>query len=320
MNAVNRQPSPPNASAERAFAYLDGELDAEEHSAFEADAKRDPALAAELAAARAFLRAMGTLRELSPSPDFAVRTMARFRLPASPWARFWSWMAGSDHGVARNPLAALVEGELSRRQAAWMTAYVASDPKAAASLAAWKRLHQRLERLPALEPAPGFPFRVMARVPAARVRAPAARSLAGRSWAAAVADWTTKALPRRQERLAAASGVAFGPVAAVAAVAWVVFSNPMVTFSVVAAFATAKVAAVFGLAGAFVGDLATSTARSWTAGLWNSGSQGLLDGATAAAPTVAAGLAAFAALSLASAWVLYKNVKVWGTERLHAPA
>lgn len=326
MNAVNGRPNSPHALAERdalgqrAFAYLDGELGADERSAFEAEAKRNPDLAAELAAARAFFRAMSTLGELSPSPDFAVRTMARLRLPASPWARFWSWMSGSDSVVVRNPLAALAAGELSRRQAAWVAAYVASEPEAAASLAAWRRLHQRLERLPALEPAAGFPSRVMARLPSARVRALGAGTRRSRSWAAAVAGWAAKMLPRRQERLAAVSGVAFGPFAVVAAVAWAVFSNPLVTFSDVAAFATAKIAAVSGAAGAFVADLAVSTARSWSPDLWNSGSQGLLEGATASAPAVAGGLAAFAALSLASAWVLYKNVKVSGTEGFHAPA
>lgn len=330
MNAVNGRPNSPHALAERdtlaerAFAYLDGELGAEERSAFEAEARRNPDLAAELAAARAFFRALGTLGELSPSPDFAVRTMARLRLPASPWARFWSWMSGSDSVVVRNPLAALAAGELSRRQAAWVAAYVASEPEAAASLAAWRRLHRRLERLPALEPAAGFPLRVMARVPSARVRALEAGARAGarrsRSRAAAVAGWAAKMLPRRQERLAAVSGVAFGPFAVVAAVAWAVFSNPLVTFSDVAAFATAKITAVSGAAGAFVADLAVSTARSWSPELWNSGSQGLLEGATASAPAVAGGLAAFAALSLASAWVLYKNVKVSGTEGFHAPA
>lgn len=326
MNAVNGRPNSPNALAERdalaemAFAYLDGELGAEERSAFEADAKRNPDLAAELAAARTFFQALDTLGELSPSPDFAVRTMARLRLPASAWARFWSWMSGSDSVVVRNPLAALVAGELSRRQAAWVAAYTASEPEAAASLAAWRRLHRRLERLPALEPAAGFPLRVMARVPSARARALEAGAHGSRSRAAAVAGWAAKMLPRRQERLAAVSGVAFGPFAVVAAVAWAVFSNPLVTFSDVAAFATAKIAAGSEAAGAFVADLAVSTARSWSPDLWNSGSQGLLEGATASAPAVAGGLAAFAALTLASAWVLYKNVKVSGTEGFRAPA
>lgn len=326
MNAVNGRPNSPNALAERdalaerAFAYLDGELGAEERSAFEADAKRNPDLAAELAAARAFFQALDTLGELSPSPDFAVRTMARLRLPASGWARFWSWMSGSDSVVVRNPLAALVAGELSRRQAAWVAAYAASEPEAAASLAAWRRLHRRLERLPALEPAAGFPLRVMARVPSPHARVLGAGAHGSRSRTAAVAGWAAKMLPRRQERLAAVSGVAFGPFAVVAAVAWVVFSNPLVTFSDVAAFATAKIAAVSGALGTFVADLAVSTARSWSPELWNSGSGGLLEGATASAPAVAAGLAAFAALSLASAWVLYKNVKVSGTEGFHAPA
>ena len=302
MNATKGKQEPPRATTQRIFAYLDGELAASQQAAFEAEAARDPVLAADVSKAQAVFQALATLDDLSPATDFSVRTMARLHLRPSPWARLWGWVAGAGHTVVRNPLAALVEGDLSRRHANAVAAFAASDPDAAVSLASWKRLLERLESLPVLAPGPALPVRVMAQVPVAQ--APRRRS----GTAALFAEWARKLLPRPQERLAAASGAVFGPAAVVASVFWVVFSNPLVRASDVVGFVAAKIGtAVAGLAGAFFGGMALG---GW--GFWQE--------ATVSAPAVATGLAAFGALAVASGWVLYKNVKVSVTEERYAPA
>lgn len=324
MNAVEGpqgtlgREGPPAAMPERVFAYLDGELTPPQRAAFEADVARDPALAASLSGGQALFDALNALEELSPAPDFAVRAMARLHLRPSLWGRLWGWAAGTGPATVRNPLAALVDGDLPRRQAGAIAAFTASNPEAAAALAGWKSLHERLDRLPALAPGANLPLRVMARLPVAHAHALPRRSRT----VAFLAERAHKLLPRPQERLAAASGAAFGPAVVVASLLWVVFRNPLVTMSDVAGFVAAKAgAAATGIASAFFSALGTGTAQgAWEAESWGSGAWGFWREATASVPAVATGLAAFAALSVAAGWVLYRNARVSAMETRYAPA
>ncbi len=309
---------PGGAALKRIFAYLDGELSPGQRAAFEADVARDSAMAADLASAQALFDSLNGLEKLSPAPDFAVRAMARLQLRPSLWARLWGWVAGTGPPVVHNPLAALIDGGLPRRQASAIAAFARSNAEATEALARWKSLHERLDRLPALAPGATLPLRVMAQLPVARALPRRSRT------AAFLAERARQLLPRPQERLAAVSGAAFGPAAVVASLAWVVFRNPLVTTSDVAGFVADKAgAAATGIAGTFIGGLGDNTAQdAWGAGSWGSGAWGFWQEATASAPAVAAGLVVFAALSVASAWVLYRNarVRVSAMERRYAPA
>ena len=286
------------------FSYLDGELGAGERAAFEDEISRDPGLAAEVQAFRSLMTTLDELADFSPSPDFKARVIASLRTRASARARLWSWLASSVYPTVPNVFAALLDEGLSVRQARTLSAFVARDPDAAAALASWKHLYEQLDGLPAFVPADGFGERVMARVAASRAPVRSRAPLASR-----IRGW----LPRRRERLAAASGIAFGPTAAFAVTAYMVFSNPLVTASNVASFAWGKgTAALSGLGQALFGSAATSPATGRVFGL--------LDGVAAPAPSVAAVLLLLGGLTLVSAWILYKNVvKVSALEGRHAP-
>ena len=251
----------------------------------------DPALAAHV---DAVLRA---LPHFAPAPDFQVRVLAQLRIRKFAWTRLRAWLTGTGCTVP-DPFGALLEGGLSRRQARALAAFVAVDPEASAAVADRKRLTERLGHVPSLGPRLGFADRVMARVPATPL--PLRRRALARARAQAA-----KLLPGRKERLAAACGVAFGPVAAFG-VAFAVLSDPLAAVANVAGFAWAKVGTVVpGLAGASAGALEDAAA----------GSGGLV----AAAPVVVAGLAAFAVLAALSGWILYRNlVKVVALEQQHA--
>lgn len=249
----------------------------------------DPALAAHVDAA---LRA---LPQFAPARDFQVRVLAQLRIRKFAWTRFRAWLTGSSCAVP-DPFGALLEGSLSRRQARALAAFVAVDPGAGAAVADRMRLAERLGHVPSLGPRLGFADRVMARVPVAPL--PFRRRALARARAQAA-----KLLPGRKERLAAACGLALGPVA-LFGIAVAVLSDPLVAVANVAGFAWTKVGALApGLAGASVGALEDVAAGG---------------GIGVAAPVVVTGLVVFAGLAVLSGWILYRNlVKAVAMEQQH---
>lgn len=252
------------------------------------DPEREGALAARV---DALLR---PLPRLAPASDFQARILARLRIRQSAWARLYGQLTGSRYDIP-DAFDALLEGELSRRQVRALAAFVAADPEAGAALADRKRLAERLARVPSLGPRLGFADRVMARVSAAQ--SPLRRRILARLRMRAA-----QLLPGRRERLAAVFGVAFGPAAAFGA-AYAVLSDPLATVAGTAGFAWAKVGTVL------------PPFAQFTVG----GAEDIVAAATA--PVVAAGLMAFAAISVLSGWILYRNlVKVVAPEQRHVPA
>ena len=252
------------------------------------DPQREEALATRV---DALVRA---LPRLAPASDFQARVLAHMRIRNLAWMRLHGQPTGSRRSIL-DPFDALLEGELSRRQARALAAFVAVDPEAGVALAERRRLAERLARVPSLGPRLGFADRVMARV---SVAPPSLR----RRLLARVRARATTLLPGRKERLAAVFGAAFGPAAAFGA-AYAVLSDPLATVAGTAGFALAK-----------VGTVLPPVARA-AAG----GAEGIV--ATAAAPVVAIGLTAFAVLAVLSGWILYRNlVKVVAPEQRHVPA
>ena len=273
----------------RLFAYLDGELSPVDRSALEAEAAADPALRAELRAFRSIFASMKDLESPAPPPDLEVSVIAALQTRPTPLHRLWGWFTGSLHGrPPGGPFDAILDGRLTTRQAAALSSLAARDAEAARVLAGWRRLGHELSRLPEFAPAHGFADRVMARVTVPE--APPSRTRA--------TVWIRGLWPRRQERLAAASGIAFGPTAAVAGTAYLLFANnPLVTLSNLGSFLWDKGREAF---------LGVSQSL-FDAGLGIPAAPGGLAG-MASTPAILASLLLVGGLTLVSAWILYRNI------------
>ena len=303
----HRQMTEPDDRVLRLFAYLDGELDREARKALEAELAGSSALSGELARCRALYAALDGLQGFAPSPDFKARVMAAISAPAPLWIRARDWLFGAPGatGFGPNPFAATHESGLTARQARALAAFVASDPEAGVAAREWRSLMDRLDSVPHLAPSQGFGDRVMARLAAETVAQaePSRVTLAQR---------LNRLWPRRRERLAAISGVAFGPTAVVAATAYMILSNPLVTPSNLLSFLWAKGSTVV-----------VSLAETLFGGALESGAVGgvyaFLTGIPLSGATLALGLAAFGGLTALSGWILYRNViKVTSMDRHYA--
>ena len=301
MKRTDRKTRALDSWTRRMFSYLDGELGPAERTLFERRTAADPALSARTEAFRSLLSTLDELAAFAPSRDFAVRVMASLHTRRSLRTRIFAWLGGSTVPAAPNVLTDLLDEGLSQGQARTLAAFLARDPEAAAALAAWKRLCHRLDHLAGFAPSPGFADRVMAHVEVA----PASARRRGAS-----ARWLRALWPRRGNRLAAASGIAFGPTALVGVTAYMLVSdNPLVTASNVASFVWTKLsAAMSGLVEAAFSSPSGSAL-------------GFLDVLATPAPVLVAGLILFGGLTLVSGWVLYKNVvKVSELKSRYVPA
>lgn len=300
MKRNHRTTNQPNPEARRLFSYLDGELRSDERQSFEREIARDPGLQAEVRACRALFAALQDIRPHMPARDLKARIIASLHIRPSRLGRLRAWLAGGADRSVANVFDALHDGTLSTRHARALKPLVARDPETAAALAGWGRLHRELGRLPALAPATGFADRVMARVHVpenARTGTRVRHLLAG-LW------------PHRQERLAAASGVAFGPTAAVVATGYMLFANnPLVTLSNLAGFLWSQgIAALPDALGGILGSGAGIFPDAVPAGL------------AGAAPLFVGGLVLLTTLTALSGWILYRHVaKTTGLERRHVP-
>lgn len=299
MTKIDRKAGALDPETRRIFSYLEGELRSSEVVEFEREIAGNPELKAEVRGFRSVLAALDQLALFAPSPDFRVRVLLALYAGRSWRARARAWLGGGSFAIVPNALTSLLDEGLPARRARALSAFVARDPEAAGALAAWKRLHDELDRLPAYAPTAGFRDRVMARVdavPAASVRQRGFAQRIKRAWA------------RPADRLAAASGIAFGPTTAVLATAYMLFSNnPLVTASNVASFLWTKTAdALSGLINGGFGNALGSVF-------------GLLDGVGPPGPAIAFSVLLFACLTLVSAWVLYRNIKVPVSERRYVP-
>ena len=300
---------------ERMFSYLDGTLSAVERDAYVAELAADPALAGEVERHRALLATLDEMAAHAPSSDFRVRVLAFLNTPESWWARLRRKLAGTPTPVS-NVLAAFLDEGLTPRQASALSEFVARDPEAAVALAGWERLFDELGTLPAFEPSEGFVDRVMARVDVhgqqRAARSEVARAdgwrlagvpvlpAAGRWWELATA-WVGARWPTPRDRFAATSGMAVGPVAVFLVTLHMLSANPLLTTSNVASFLRTRV-------GGAASRLADAVSGNPTADYAMGRVSGFLDTWTLSGSNLAAGLILFGALTLLSAWILYRNV------------
>ncbi len=321
---THRKDPAPGARAKRIFSYLDDEMSDGERAAFEGRLGTDPLLAAEVESHRVLLAALDEMAVFSPSPDFRMRVLASLAVRESWWVRI-GHRVRSAASPAPNLFTALLDEGLAPRQARALMAFVERDRAAAATLENWRRLFRALESLPALDPSEGFADRVMARVgtlerqrssrPAVvRVGAGIALPPFAARHLARAREWTGRRWPTPHERFAVTSGMAVGPVAAFLVTLHMLSGNPLLTASNVASFVQARTGATLArLSDAVFAGPPANSAMGRIAGI--------LDGWVPSGPATSAGLAVFGVLTLASAWVLYRNViKVSRSEIHNVPA
>lgn len=312
---TDRKNPAPDRRTERMFSYLDGRLSADERGAYEAELAAHPALAREVESHRALLATLDEMAAYAPSSDFRVRVLAFLNTPESWWVRLRRKLVGTPPPMS-NVFAAFLDEGLTARQARALAAFVARDREAAAALAGWERLFGKLGTLPGFEPSEGFADRVMARLSVqaqqqgarpevARAGSRRLASIAGlpavaRYWELATA-WIDARWPTPRDRFAVTSGMAVGPVAVFFVTFHMLSGNPLLTTSNVASFLRTRV-------GGAASQLADAVSGNPTATYAMGRVSGLLDTWTLSGPTLAAGLILFGALTLLSAWILYRNV------------
>ena len=312
---TGRKTPAPDPRTERMFSYLDDKLSAVERDAYEAELAADPERASEVEGQRALLDTLDEMAAYAPSNDFRVRVLASLNAPESWWERLWRRVGGAPRPLP-NVFAAFLDEGLTARQARALTEFVARDAEAADALKGWKRLFGALESLPGFQPAEGFADGVMARLgaieeqraeqlkvaPARRRRWPVIGVLpaAVRGWELAAA-WIDARWPTPRDRFAATSGMAVGPVAAFLVTLHMLSGNPLLTTANVANFVRTRV----GGAVSRLGDIVSGHPLANSA---MGRVSGLMDTWTLTSTALVTGLIVCGALTLLSAWILYRNV------------
>lgn len=321
-------------SAERIQALLDGGLPQGERRRAEEHLASCGACASEAERWSTVFRELDELPRLVPLEGFRARVMGSVRIPEgrSVLARLKDRVAGllpsgRDAHVPTQGLQELAEGALPRRIRDRFQSHVDGCGACARELAGWRRmvdaldglgrleppgsfaadtlarwrLERRLDALDHLEPSEGFAARVMAgvRVPE-RARAVAAAPAPASPWDRLAAA-ARGLVPSTRRAWAALSGVAVTPAVTMGLVVWTLVSHPTLTAGSLVSFAWWKLtdlaavgwSSALALAGESVGSFGLSA----------------LAGTLLTEPTLVAGVGlAFAAGSLVSLWVLYKNL------------
>jgi anti-sigma factor RsiW len=286
--------------------WLDGRLTAPEAAQTEAHVDACPRCRAEVDGWRALLGELAGLGELAPHAGFSGRVLdavggASARV--SSVARVRAWLTPPPHPDSIR-LQDFADGTLGRRSAAAVRRHLDGCADCRADAQRWVALVDGVRALPRLAPSPGFAQAVMRQVRVAPAPAPA-RAIARRT----LDRVRALAGPRHRLAWAAAAGVAFTPVVTVALLAYAVFSHPLVTVGNLAAFVWIEGS-----------ELATAAGGGLVAGLIESASIFRAWSAVGTlSPTAAgAGLLGACALTLASAWVVWRNVLAPAQQVAHA--
>ena len=292
---------------ERIQEWLDGQLSQREAARLQTHLDDCTRCRTEVEDWKGFVADLSALPVLTPEESFSGRVLAgldpeigksRLTLGARAW---FGRKFGADRNRAPShpdsaSLHDFLEGALGRRQSARVLRHLTACEPCRREAKAWREMFIDLAALPQLSPSADFASEVMARV---RIPEPApvqrallqraldrARSLAG---------------PRRRRAWAAAAGMALTPMLTIWMVAFAVFSHPLATLSNLSAFVWLKGAALAGALGnSVVTGLMDNAAvfRTWTA----------LGSLTSSPATASAALLVFSILTLAAAWVLYRNL------------
>ncbi len=187
-------------------------------------------------------------------------------------------------------LEAYAAGEHAASDAAIVESHLLACARCRAEVEEWRTLFSALADLPELEPAAGFADRVMASV---RIQQPlGARALA-------LADRVVPKTRRAWTLVAAMLGL---PTLGLSAILAWVLTRPWITVQGLFSFGTRQVMAAFAVLPARAFDLVSHSA----AGVWIADALNALS--VRGAGPIGAAAALFATLTIASAWVLYRNL------------
>jgi len=175
---------------------------------------------------------LAELPEMAPGPAFSREILDRAPVghPAIHGIRGWLAARQGSREEIHIPSSSIqdyLEGLLSDQPAARVKAHLASCSSCRREVQGWEGLLNAMGPLPRFSPSTGFAERVMAKVmvpSTAPARTRVAPSLSGRALA-----WIRGMLPRTRQGWAVAGGVASAPTITLLALAYLIFSRPLVT-------------------------------------------------------------------------------------------
>ena len=296
----------PHLSHERVQEWLDGQLTGAERARVQAHLERCFRCRGEVAEWQKLLTELAELPSLAPRPGFGGRVLHALgneqRGKASLAARVWNRLARPFHaGLSTRHLDSgrlqdVLEGSAGPLSSLIARRHVRACVPCRQEARAWSAMLGRLDRLPYLTPPSGFCDAVMARVrlpePASARQALLRRALDQGRALAGVGE---------RRAWAAAAGMALTPAVIAGVIAYAVFSHPLATVWNLLSFLWLRGTTLAGLFGAWLTELLVQSAalfRAWLA----------LDTLARSPAAAGAGLLACSALTLAAAWVLYRNL------------
>jgi len=303
-------------SDERIQAFLDGELSQEEMARVQVHTASCARCESEIEAWGMLFEELGELPSLEPSVrlvdrvmDSLPKTKAPIGLRVPEWIRGSRTISESDH-LVEDRLQDYIDGALTRNGQMRANAHLEGCDSCRDELAGWNQLFSRLESLTELAPSDAFAERVMQQVQVHPRAVAAPLSVRARRW---VSTWSMPAprslvpasvarlAPRSRRAWALVASFAAAPTVAVAAVAFMLFSHPLLTPGYLASYLWWKASAVTGYVG------------QWAAGLWVEtsrvlASNALLQSLTASPSGIALAGIGLTALMAASLWVVYRNL------------
>ena len=297
-------------SSEALQAYLEGELAAERTEKVEAHLAGCSRCASELDGWRLVFSQLDELPGLEPSENFAERVMAEVPTRPSLGRRLMGTLRtamgrrirNAEEHLGPDRLQELLDGALGQGDRRRAHAHMEACPACQSEFQEWQTVFTSLGSLPRLAPSEGFARRVMTAFQASASPAPTPGVLdRALQWAGAMTNQAGRLLPSTPRGWTGLGAIASLPALGVLALMGAVTAHPLLTLGGLATFLSWRVADGFQAAMAWGSQWLADSAVAGA--LWEAAS------AASASPSLAvAGLMALWALTLASAWILYRNV------------
>ncbi|MEX2526348.1 MAG: zf-HC2 domain-containing protein [Gemmatimonadota bacterium] len=294
-------------SPEHIQAFLEEDLPPQEQAGVEAHVRGCSGCRDQVESWREFLAQLNGLPTVAPSAAFSRSVLDRLEL--EPELDAATAPSASDH-PAWEVLQEWADGVLPRRLRVRVDRHVQACPSCSRESARWKELFAAVNAVPVLAPTSDFSEGVLARVRSASTRAQEAQSPQDQVVTApapvrgprvAVPDWIRSLRPRSRRGWMVAGGAIAAPGVALATLAALVASHPLVSMGDLAAFLWIQTTgAVSAVASQMAGGMLESMAVFWAY--------------TLASGVVSAPLQ-FAAIALAgvgitgwAAWIFHRNL------------
>lgn len=293
-------------------ALLDGELPAGEAVRLRAEIAECARCTSEFESWELLFGDLSDLPVLAPSVEFSDRILGALPEARPAGAGLTGWMyrpaASTDH-LGADRLQDFLDGRLAARTITRVERHLDGCTLCRDELVAHRRVMTALSELPTLAPSKDFGERVMAGV---RVRQMVELAMAPVSTRDRIAAWVRKALPTTGQGWAAAMGMLVTPVTLLVLLVRAIFTHELVTVSSLAAFAWLKVSDVIG--GSLAGVQQLLLDQSWVRAAVN-----LVEMSGAGSTVFAASGTVLLFMTMAAAWVLYRNLSSSSfAERSHA--